>query len=426
MIKLSAAVILMFFGLSAIAQNYSDNVSLEGQEGDIICLQADASAPKKKEAEDLALRSAFNALLYGGIDGLKSGQPMLTEKAKDYDYRFFNEQRYLHYLSDQPKTTNTQKAGNNIRAHIVAYINVKALKKDLERNHQAISPAWADAKAVKATASLNPTIVVVPATTASTGYSFESMRNIIENDPVQRFAIDRVAEEFQKHGYKTRDFVTQLQNVKTSDMLRADTQTDEATMVVQQLPGDIVVTVDCIINHNTGNTSSAEIRITATEKQTAGRLAAKAFNSGEYHTSDGNALANYAIAKISEDFFSQLQNSFSDMVKKGREVQIEMTLSENVDWDFDSDAPATGEFFKDALEEWLRDNAFQSNYSMNSSTDKYIAAMVNVPLWDYDKNRSFTLSNFGSNLRRFLKAQLGDEYKPKITSMGQKLLITIE
>lgn len=424
--KLFFAAILAVFSLYATAQDFSDNVTLSGQEGDVICLQADASAPKKKEAEELALRSAFNALFHTGIDGLKNGQPMLTSKAKDYDYRFFNEQRYLHYLTAQPKTTKTQKAGNNVRAHVVVSINLKALQKDLERNKQAISPAWADAKAVKATASLNPTIVVVPATTAETGYSFESMRNIIEKDPVQRFAVDRVAEEFQKHGYKTRDFVAQLQNSKTSDMLRSGTQTDDATMIVQQLPGDIVVTVDCTINHQGGNTSSADVNITATEKQTAGRLAAKAFSSGQYHTSDGNALANYAIAKISSDFFSQLQNSFDDMVKKGREVQLELTLSENVEWDFDSDAPATGDFFKDALEEWLRQNSFQSNYSMNSSTDKYIAAMVNVPLWDYEKNRSFTLNNFGSNLRKFLKTQLGDEYKSKVTAMGQKLLITIE
>ena len=63
---------------------------------------------------------------------------------------------------------------------------------------------------------------------------------------------------------------------------------------------------------------------------------------------------------------------------------------------------------------------------MNSSTDKYIALSVNVPLWDQEKNRSFTLSNFGSNFRKFLKSHLGEDYKPKIASMGQKMLITIE
>ena len=412
--------------IPADAQNFSDNVSLESQEGDVVAIKASATHEKKKEAEILAMKSAFNALLHSGVEGLHNGQPMIVGDCKQYDYRFFHENRYIQYMSQEPRKLNNDKIKGNNLTTVVVYINTKGLKAELLRNKLPLSPAWADAKAVNATASLNPTIVVVPNTTAETGYSFEAMRTIIENDPVQRYAIDRVAEEFQKNGFKTRDFVTQLQNAKTSNFLREGTQTDDASMLVSQLPGDIVVTVDCVVETLNSGTSAAMLNISAVEKQTAGRLATKTFESGQYHTTEHNRLADYAVKKISKDFFSQLQDSFDAMVKKGREVSMELALAENVDWDFDSDAPASGEFFKDALEEWLRENSFQSNYSMNSSTDKYIALSVNVPLWDQEKNRSFTLSNFGSNFRKFLKSHLGEDYKPKIASMGQKMLITIE
>ena len=423
-------LILFLIGLilciPADAQNFSDNVSLESQEGDVVAIKASATHEKKKEAEILAMKSAFNALLHSGVEGLHNGQPMIVGDCKQYDYRFFHENRYIQYMSQEPRKLNNDKIKGNNLTTVVVYINTKGLKAELLRNKLPLSPAWADAKAVNATASLNPTIVVVPNTTAETGYSFEAMRTIIENDPVQRYAIDRVAEEFQKNGFKTRDFVTQLQNAKTSNFLREGTQTDDASMLVSQLPGDIVVTVDCVVETLNSGTSAAMLNISAVEKQTAGRLATKTFESGQYHTTEHNRLADYAVKKISKDFFSQLQDSFDAMVKKGREVSMELALAENVDWDIDSDAPASGEFFKDALEEWLRENSFQSNYSMNSSTDKYIALSVNVPLWDQEKNRSFTLSNFGSNFRKFLKSHLGEDYKPKIASMGQKMLITIE
>ena len=423
-------LILFLIGLilciPADAQNFSDNVSLESQEGDVVAIKASATHEKKKEAEILAMKSAFNALLHSGVEGLHNGQPMIVGDCKQYDYRFFHENRYIQYMSQEPRKLNNDKIKGNNLTTVVVYINTKGLKAELLRNKLPLSPAWADAKAVNATASLNPTIVVVPNTTAETGYSFEAMRTIIENDPVQRYAIDRVAEEFQKNGFKTRDFVTQLQNAKTSNFLREGTQTDDASMLVSQLPGDIVVTVDCVVETLNSGTSAAMLNISAVEKQTAGRLATKTFESGQYHTTEHNRLADYAVKKISKDFFSQLQDSFDARVKKGREVSMELALAENVDWDFDSDAPASGEFFKDALEEWLRENSFQSNYSMNSSTDKYIALSVNVPLWDQEKNRSFTLSNFGSNFRKFLKSHLGEDYKPKIASMGQKMLITIE
>ena len=383
-------LILFLIGLilciPADAQNFSDNVSLESQEGDVVAIKASATHEKKKEAEILAMKSAFNALLHSGVEGLHNGQPMIVGDCKQYDYRFFHENRYIQYMSQEPRKLNNDKIKGNNLTTVVVYINTKGLKAELLRNKLPLSPAWADAKAVNATASLNPTIVVVPNTTAETGYSFEAMRTIIENDPVQRYAIDRVAEEFQKNGFKTRDFVTQLQNAKTSNFLREGTQTDDASMLVSQLPGDIVVTVDCVVETLNSGTSAAMLNISAVEKQTAGRLATKTFESGQYHTTEHNRLADYAVKKISKDFFSQLQDSFDAMVKKGREVSMELALAENVDWDFDSDAPASGEFFKDALEEWLRENSFQSNYSMNSSTDKYIALSVNVPLWDQEKN----------------------------------------
>lgn len=115
------------------------------------------------------------------------------------------------------------------------------------------------------------------------------------------------------------------------------------------------------------------------------------------------------------------------MINKGREVQLTFSLSETVtDWDFDQDSPETGDYFKDALDEWLRDNAFHGIYDMSQSTDKYIRASVNVPLWNAARNRSYTLSNFSSDLRKFFKKQLGENYKANVTSMGQSMSIVIE
>ncbi|MDE5643127.1 MAG: hypothetical protein K2I56_06505 [Muribaculaceae bacterium] len=422
-------IVMFLAGLAlcipAAAQNFSDNVSLESSEGDIVAIKASASHAKKKEAETLAIKSAFNAIFHSGVEGLKNGQPMIVGDSKSYDYRFFNENRYIQYMTQEPKKLNSDKIKGNSLTTVVVYINLKSLKAELQRNKLTISPAWADAKAVSATASLNPTIVVAPYTTAETGYSFESMRSILEKDPIQRYAVDRVAEEFQKHGFKTRDLVSQLQNAKTSAFLREGTQTDDESMVVSQLPGDIIVYVDCFINSLGDGKSAATLNIHALEKQTNGRLATKAFGSSGFYTNEHMPLVNNAVESITADFFSQLHDSFDEMVRKGREVSMELSLAESVDWDFDCDAPASGEFFKDALEEWLRENSFQSVYNLNSS-DKYIVISVNVPLWDMEKNRSFTLTNFSSNFRKFLKSQLGDEYKPKITTMGQKIDVKIE
>lgn len=417
----------IILGAPLYAQNYSDEIQLIECDGNTVSLTSAATADKKKEAVDLAVKSAFNSLFHSGIDGVKNGVPMVAVERKDYDYRFFSENRYINYIIGEIKTNSVKKLANHQKATVTVTINLRTLKADLERNNMTLNPGWSDAKAVKATAALNPTIVIVPYVSAADGYSFEAMRTKLERSRVERYAIDRVAEEFQHNGYKTRDFVSQLQNSKNMTLLRDGAQTDDATMLVQQLPGDIVVTVEIDMQTNASRQSELTLNLRAVEKQTNGRLATKPFASGLYQTTDSLLLANHAIKKIQADFFDQLRSSFDDMVKKGREVHVDLNLSEMVSgWDFDQDAPASGEYFKDALDDWLRENSFQGVYDMSQSTDKYVNITLNVPLWDIEKNRSYSLSNFGSDLRKFFKAHLGDEYKANVKALGQKLVVTVE
>lgn len=420
-------LISVVLGASVSAQSYSDEIELLGEENGVITLLSSATHEKKKEAQELAMRSAFNSLFHSGIEGVKSKAPMISVPRSDYDFRFFNENRYLNYIVGVPAVMQDSKLLKQHKVTVKLAINTKTLRTDIERNNLTLNPAWADKKKVNPTAALNPTIVVVPYVDAKWGYSFEGMRNKVESSPLQRHVIAKITEQFTKNGYKTRDFISQLQNAKNDQLLRSGAQTDDATMLVQQLPGDIVVTVEAGVETYGGGQSCMTLMLRAVEKQTNGDLASKTFDGGRYLTTDSIRLASGAINNIGADFMTQIQDAFEAMVKKGREVTLDLNLSESVsDWDFDQDSPNSGEYFKDAFEEWLRTNSYQSVYDMSLSTDKYVKARVNVPLWDYEKNRSYSLSNFSSDLRKFFKAQLGEDYKPKITAMGQKVMITIE
>lgn len=418
----------MILGVTAAghAQNYSTDVSLVSLSGNTATLLSSATAEKKKEAEQLALKSAIYAVLADGVEGLKDGTPMVTDLHKDYLYRLMNEKRYVNFIVGVPTTVSTQKVAGMQRATVQVAVNLKALRDEAERNKMTLSPNWADGKKAVATASLNPMIVIVPYVDASRGYSFEAMRDAYESDNLTRYVIDQVAGAFQKNGYKTYDFINILEDSKLNDILRQGAQTDDATMIVQQIPGDIIVTAEVDVN-SAGGISDLSLHLRAFEKQTSGRLATQSFGSGKLHTTDYQMLANHAVGKIQKDFFDQLSASFNDMVKKGREVTIDLNLSESVDdWDFEQDSPATGVYFKDALDDWLRENSVNQVYDMSRSTDKYVRISVNVPLWDMERNRPFTLNNFGGQLRGFFRKQLGDMYKANVTSMGQKMVVTIE
>lgn len=425
--KIHTLIVSLLLSLGASAQSFSDQIELLNQNGEQITVQATAVAEKKKEAQDLAVKSAFNALFHSGIEGIKNATPMVATKRSDYDYRLFSENRYLNYIVGEIKQSGAQKIGGKQRVSVTITLNLAGIKRDLAKNNITLNPVWADAKKAGPTASLKPTIVVVPYTRASEGYSFEAMRRKVENSDFQRYTISAVMDCFNGNGYKTRDFVTQLMNSKTSDLLRGGAQTDDATMVAQQLPGDIIVYVDASIKRNEKGSSAVALGLKAIEQQTAGDLASKTYNSGFYMTSDSVVLVNDAVKKIEKEFFSRLQTAFEQMIANGREIALEFNLGATAsDWDFDMESPVTGEYFKDALEDWLREKAMNQTYDIKANTAKFVNASVNVPLWNYERNRAYSLSNFSGDLRKFLKAQLGDDYKSTVTALGQKIVVTIE
>lgn len=419
----------LFFCTNLSAEVYSTDATLVSQDGNIITVRSSAVADKKKDAALLAAKSAFHTLFHAGIEGVKDGTPMVAVERNDYDYRFFSESRYINYITSEVKTVGDKKVGNKVRVTVQLSINVKSLIADLQHNNMSISPSWGVASAKKSTSALNPTIVIVPGLKASKGSDFQAMLEAIDASEAKKYALDKMTGEFTKKGYKTRNFVSQLRNSKKDEMMRTESQSDINTMIVQQLPGDIIVTVDAAVVTDANNQMECQLSISAVESQTNGNLASATFPSGKYYKGNvsESELVDYAFKKINTDFFNQIKTSFEAMVSQGREVYVDMTISNSIDdWDFDQDSPSTGDNFKDVLDEWLRSHAQNSVYDMSNNTDKYIHMTVNIPLWNVERGRSYTLSNFSSDLKKFLKTQLGDGYKASVTAQGQKLEIMIQ
>lgn len=417
-----------FTTFAGVAQNPSADTQLLGQsdDGKTVTLLVTGVGKNKKAAEEDALKSAYSVLFYTGVPELRGGAPMFQVEDTNYSRRFFNERRYVNFLAAEPRTSQTGKLGGQSTAGVVLAIKVDRLCRELSRNDVALHANWAE-KSTDAKSTFDPIIVIVPYTDAARGYSFEDMRRIFESSPFQRQAITSVARHFSEHGYKTRDFVSMLQNSVNNEFLGEGTQTDNASLYVQQLPGDIKVQVEAGFQTDTRGYGEVTLRLRCVENQTQWDIASREFPSGRFYSTDSLMLISHAVKEVSDDFFSQIENSFNKIVASGREVFVDFRLSDAVDdFDFYCDSPATGDYFYDALDEWLRGNAYLDKYNMDKSSGKYIRARVYIPLWDKERNRSYTISNFQSELRKFLKAQLGDAYKPVITAAGAGLNVVIE
>lgn len=426
-LRVQALVVSLILAIgTANAIPTTADVTLDGQSGNEVTLISSAMAPKAKEAEEMAVKQAFFGLISRGVEGLHSGQPMLSSQSKEFDYTFYKERKYLNYLVATPLKLDESKIGNNRRVNVKVTISLSRLKADLIAAKLSVSPAWQDRKQTGSTSSLNPTIMVVPYIASGGDESLEGMKKLIDNHPAMKHAVNAVSSKFASNGYKTRDFIATIANSKSDDIMLSGTQTDARTMMIQELPADIIVTVDLDLFKD-GNKGQCTLTIDAVERQTAGKLCSATYGSGQFMTSDYIALTDYALKKLENKFFTHLQGAFAQMVEKGREMKLEFCLDETVsDWDFDTETPVTEVDFKEELEEWLRATSNHGIYDMSQNNAKFIAATINIPLWDDSRNRSYSMTNFNSALKKFLKRHLGDAYKARVEAMGQKLIITIQ
>lgn len=409
------------------AQWPEGDVSLVSQSGGDVTVRCVYSARKAGDAVEEAAMAAFYGVMTLGIDGLHNGQPMIQGDAKSFLYRFFHEKLYLRYLAGKPVKEAETKINGMKQVTVLATMRLEGVMKLAKGSGVVINPAWntGGKGEVKATASLNPSVVVVPQLRGD-AQDFAAMKRLLDDDPTVAYAVSEISNMFARQGYKTRDVRTALANAKTSDFINDDVQDDNASMVIRQLPGDIVVMVDVNLSQN-GKTTNCMLAIEAVEKQTAVKIGGQAFNSGEFMTDNYNELVNYSLRKIKNSFFSDIQNAFQRMVAEGRRMTLEFNLGGDVaDWDFSSPTPMTDNDFLEALEDFLAENSCGGVYEIESSSDKFVLASINIPIWDSAKGRGYTMSNFNSALKKFLRAELGDAYRPAVTAMGQKINVTVK
>lgn len=423
------AIILALFCLLNVNAQLSPYASFESKDGENVTIRSWGEALKGKEAQIEAVKNAFRALLYEGIPGLNNAAPMMTNIDNSFDYRFFDNQ-YKRYLVSDPEKLFEEKVMGQKRAMMLVSIDTEGLKKAIRSAGASLSPYWqdgADSASKRHQAPMpviRPSIVVIPYMKDSKA-DFSLMAEYMADQPVVRSAINAVVSKFGANGYVTKDLVVLLQNSETSSLLASGSQSDVATEIVRQLPGDIIVTVDAQIKID-GDYRQCNLALNAVERQTGDQLASQSFTSGRYRINDNPRLVAHAVDLMQDDFFSQLDRAFKRRIEEGLSMVVEFQLDQSVsDWNFDSPIPSSGDDFKVWLSDWLRSNSQDGAYSRSASTDKFIRASVKVPLWDKDANRPFGPDEFASKLRLAVSNALDDEYGVKATEMGQRLIISI-
>lgn len=268
-----------------------------------------------------------------------------------------------------------------------------------------------------------PNVIVVPYTKAD-----QDVRDMLESNPVVSRAVSKVKEEFGNRGFATKDFVTLLKAGKRNDIMSATTgaKSDPVKDIILESKADISVEVKIFVNKHENGASEVSLELQAAEAVSGESFANASYTSDKFITQDSLKLAERALAKINDDFFTQLQNGFNDIMEKGRNLNIRIELGANTEIDPYTQL-STGNDLETELHTWMSENAFGGNYEINS-TDLVIDVSMKVPLYDQVTDKPYNIGKIRGPLTTYLNnliASTGHSVKTK-SSSGQQIWLVIQ
>ncbi len=292
-----------------------------------------------------------------------------------------------------------------------------------------------------------PTVMVIPADVwcANNGYmqSYETQgvktdvpdyKAALQNDMDLVNVITKIGELMAERGFPLKDLSSTIRSMEqssaenemltssTSGAMLAETPYEK---VVNRAKADILVEVTWKINE-TGPRRSVTYTLRGLDAYTNKQVAAATGTGDPSLAAETPVLLEEAVLNNMDNFTSQLQAHFDDLMTNGREVTLEVLVFDNgsglnLESEFD------GEMLTDIIDNWMYDNTQEHRYNLSDATENHmLLEQVRIPLYT-DRGRPMDTRAFANNLRRFLRAApYSVECKLLTKGLGKAILVVGE
>ena len=192
--------------------------------------------------------------------------------------------------------------------------------------------------------------------------------------------------------------------------------------IMNTAKSDIRVYVDWKINQ-TGPRRSVTYTLTGRDAYTGEQIANASGTGHPSIAAETAVLLEEAVLENMDQFVSQLQAHFDDLLANGREISVSVRLFDNgsgLSFEDEYD----GDELSQIIDDWMNENTVQHRYSLKSSSATRLEFnQVRIPLYD-ERGRAMDAKRFVNQLRKFLKAQpYGIVSKDNTRGLGHGIII---
>ena len=289
-----------------------------------------------------------------------------------------------------------------------------------------------------------PTIMVIPAEVwcSENGY-MESFNNQGKFTKVPNYeaavqenmdlvnAITKIGELMAERGFPLKDLATTIRNINqsTAEDEMTTSRTSGATLaespldkLLNRAKADILVELTWKIN-TIGPKNSVTYTLRGLDAYTGKQVAASQGTGAQSFSAEIPVLIEEAALEHIDNFCSQLQAHFDDLVENGREVVVNIRL-------FDNGSGMTledeygGEMLMDIIDDWMAQNTVSHRYSLTDATENVMRfEQVRIPLYN-ENGTAMDTRRFVRNLSRYLaKAPFSIDSKILTKGLGRADLV---
>lgn len=289
-----------------------------------------------------------------------------------------------------------------------------------------------------------PTIMVIPADVwcSENGY-MESFNNQGKFTKVPNYeaavqenmdlvnAITKIGELMAERGFPLKDLATTIRNINQSaaEDEMTTSRTSGATLaespldkLLNRAKADILVELTWKIN-TIGPKNSVTYTLRGLDAYTGKQVAASQGTGAQSFSAEIPVLIEEAALEHIDNFCSQLQAHFDDLVENGREVVVNIRL-------FDNGSGMTledeygGEMLMDIIDDWMAQNTVSHRYSLTDATENVMRfEQVRIPLYN-ENGTAMDTRRFVRNLSRYLaKAPFSIDSKILTKGLGRADLV---
>lgn len=354
--RIATLFMAMFFALTASAQQYSMDAELVRLEGNTAIIRCSGTASSKKDAIEMAKKSAIYTYIYSGIDGIDGGRPLITSQLNKVDQEYvdgiFNTMRYASFINMSLVTVDYEvKVAKQMQVTLTLGLYHEALRRTLEKaNILKVNPSSLD----EVTDHIAmPTVMVVPFCQAD-----ETYEEVFNSNKYMRMIIAKVNEGFIENGVETKDLITCLNNAETYRLLKGEGMTLEDAILINS-GADISVKVD-ISSNTTSAGTEVYITMNAIEIATGNTLGSVSEKSARKQTS-AEAICGPMAKSMIKDLLDLVATRMVKKTSTGQSISLRFTIDPSsvltMETEINDELPLA-----DMLVIWVKQHAQKGRY----------------------------------------------------------------